>query len=739
MHMLKTFSGRLIVSVMVVFVLCFLLTDYVVMRQFSQRFANTVEQHLEITAHMVAKELDHEVVLARNMLKNAAATIDMTMLASPQGLDRYLAARKNLLLLFDQSLFVVGVDGTTVIAQIGQNSTNSPVITDPHALTITTLFLDDLTPLVRVAIPITADQELQGYLVGTMHALRSDLLGNLAQTNIHDSGYYAVVTTAKRVVMHPDRGLIGKQVKKLNTSFYRDSGQSDHIATAVAALESVEWLLVVHYPSQQVLAPLNDAVKASWFTVLLGCVMVLLLSVLVCQRLTRPLRRLTAEVEALSISQGETVISVTSDDEVGLLANKFNRVLAQLYDKECELAAARDFYQRLSDNSTDWEFQLDGDGSLQYLSLEAEEITGYSRQELFALPGGIDSLIYEGDLEQWKSHTHQVQDNGRIKPIEFRLKNKDGELRWISHVCRQLHAIDGGVIGLRGSNRDITHSKCLEDQLRVLSEVVNQSSVAIVVTDAQANITYVNYEFSRLTGYSPNEVMGQNPRLLKSQQTPLSVYARMWERITSGHQWQGEILNMRKDGSIYWESIRIFPIYDGYGSISHYASIKHDITASKEAEAQLQYISCHDSLTGVYNRQYFDDQLQVLRLGRKYPVSIILGDVDGLKRVNDEQGHDAGDALLVAAVAVLQEGLRVEDTLARIGGDEFVILLPSIDHEHGKMIIQRLKDTLSRRGRETLSVSLGLATAEKPDGLDQALKDADAMMYADKKSRYVHR
>lgn len=167
-------------------------------------------------------------------------------------------------------------------------------------------------------------------------------------------------------------------------------------------------------------------------------------------------------------------------------------------------------------------------------------------------------------------------------------------------------------------------------------------------------------------------------------------------------------------------------------------SVNRDITDRKRAEVQLQYLSTHDSLTGVYNRHYFEEEKSRLARGRRFPVSVLVADVNGLKAVNDASGHAAGDEVLRHACQVLHAAFRAEDVLARIGGDEFAVLLPETDEAEALRMLDRVRESIADHNRQrpddALSIALGVATAAPQESLEGALRLADARMYGDKGS-----
>ncbi len=277
-----------------------------------------------------------------------------------------------------------------------------------------------------------------------------------------------------------------------------------------------------------------------------------------------------------------------------------------------------------------------------------------------------------------------------------------------------------------------------QDQLRKLSQTVEQSPNVILITDLDARIEYVNTAFVKTTGYSLDEVIGKNPRLLKSGKTPRTTYDSMWACLNRGESWQGELFNKRKDGTEYIESVYISPMREDTGQITHYLGIKEDVTERRHAEERIQYLANFDVLTGLPNRIQLAEHLKyALSLAKRSNgyLALMFVDLDRFKDINDTLGHSVGDTFLVEVAKRLQSVLREEDTASRLGGDEFILMLPGCDAGGAAQVAQKLLHVISEPYQidlydlvVTASVGIALYPYDGVD-LETLSRSADTAMY----------
>lgn len=290
-----------------------------------------------------------------------------------------------------------------------------------------------------------------------------------------------------------------------------------------------------------------------------------------------------------------------------------------------------------------------------------------------------------------------------------------------------------------GSTLAVNRVLTSEELNRIAGKVFEMLSDGVLVTDAGQTIVYVNPTFTRLTGYTHEDVVGKTPRLLSSGRHSKDFYKKMWKQIHKTGSWQGEIWNRKKNGDVYVEELTITRVTDENGRVTHYVGIFKDITARINRENKIRHLAMHDLLTGLPNRFLLRQRLEEAishaeRTGTM--VGVLYMDLDRFKRVNDNLGHHAGDILLKHAAERIKECLEEGDTIARLGGDELVVLLPGLKRSEAcadtaRRILQLFEKPFRIEGHElNVTCSIGISVyPEHADKGEELVRLADHALY----------
>lgn len=339
---------------------------------------------------------------------------------------------------------------------------------------------------------------------------------------------------------------------------------------------------------------------------------------------------------------------------------------------------------------------------------------------------------------------HDAHTTGHSRGREYPLQRTDRSTRWfeLSGALKAGNPLDpvSHVILLA---RDITTRKRAEEQLKLAAHFFEGGSEGFVITDAQQKIIKVNRAFTQITGYSVEEMLGKSPAALSSGRHPRSFYRQMWQQINATGQWQGEVWNRRKNGEVYPEWLSITRVPDAQGQTAYYLAIFSDTSQRKEQEARIRYLAYYDPLTGLANRSLLKDRAQhdLAQCKRhQSPLSLLFIDLDHFKQINDSLGHQVGDSLLKQVGERLSQHVREQDTVARMGGDEFVTVLPETDAEGAALVARNFLERLSQPyqvGTHELTVTPSIGIALYPnDGpdFDTLYRCADTAMYRAKQN-----
>lgn len=551
---------------------------------------------------------------------------------------------------------------------------------------------------------------------------------------------------------------------------------------------------------------------------------------------------------------------------------------------EQERAAALSHLQKIASRVPGLVYQYrlrpDGSSCFPYASEVIREIYQVSPEEVREDASKVVAKLHSDDRQAVLSSIQKSAQDLSAWQQDYRVRHEDGSVRWLFGNAVPERDSDGSILW-HGFITDITERRQAEETLRKLSIAVEQSPASIVITNLEAKIEYVNPQFTKVSGYSAAEAIGKNPRILQSRQTPDETYRQLWDRLTSGQAWHGELINRRKNGELYWEESHIAPVKSESGQITHYVAIKIDVTErirsaekiealmrqlktivnndligiatvkerkiiwanpayekmfgytsgelagvatrqtflsdeaylafgaeaypllgvgqvfrtqcelvrkdgqpiwadvsgqmldpatgeslwsfidmtqQKRMEDKVRQLAFHDALTNLPNRRLFLDRLgQAMAVSKRTGryLAVMFLDIDNFKPLNDAQGHKVGDLLLMDVAERLTKCVREIDTVARFGGDEFVVMLGALQADldtslaQVQIIAEKIRLALSEPYQLSVShvglpavtvthrcsASIGVAVFDGHEGDEESvLKWADTAMYQAKEA-----
>ena len=398
-------------------------------------------------------------------------------------------------------------------------------------------------------------------------------------------------------------------------------------------------------------------------------------------------------------------------------------------------------YRTLVSNIPGVVFRCNNDShwTMEFISDDIFEITGYPSEDFINNKvRTYNSVIHPDDQEMV---VKVILDNtSKRKPytVQYRILNSDSEIRWVHENGQWVHDKNGVFQYLDGVIIDITEMKKAEEALKksehkFRSFVENSSDIIFIVTE-DGFFNYVSPNWKDILGHDVSEVVGKTPADFTPQEDAkkcLEYLTRTLrgEDVSCGVEYQV----FHKNGSIRWHATRGSVIDDD--GVKKFLGIARDTTVRRQAEDKIRYLSFHDSLTGLYNRAYLEQEMQRLDTKRQLPISVILADLNGLKLVNDTYGHSVGDEMLVSAAEILKKSCRKEDIIARWSGDEFVIFLPQTTLIEAQDVCKRIVNQCSVTNVKTVPLSMALGVANKKSlekNLTDVLKEAEDNMYKNK-------
>lgn len=387
-------------------------------------------------------------------------------------------------------------------------------------------------------------------------------------------------------------------------------------------------------------------------------------------------------------------------------------------------------YSLTSDPNSSQGFVVD------YVSPKVAQTTGFSPAQWLSTPGLWLERVHPDDRPQASLAQQRLREGGVLQH-EYRWLHADGSYRWIYDQLVLNRPVTGAGVAV-GTWLDVTDLKRAQEQLRLTAQVFESSQEGIQITDADNRLLSVNRAFTEITGYTNEDVVGRNPRLLSSGLQDKAFYEAMWHTIQSEGRWQGEVWNRRKNGAIYPQWLSISAIRNEDGQITQHIGILTDISSRKDAEEKIRVLSNYDPLTHLPNRALLHDRaLVALATAHRVQgkVALMYVDLDRFKNINDSLGHSIGDQLLKELAVRLTTHLHQDDTICRPGGDEFICLLPNTDYPGAAHVAQRMLTIIAEPflidGQNlTLTASIGIALfPDNGDDLERLSQCADSALF----------
>lgn len=448
------------------------------------------------------------------------------------------------------------------------------------------------------------------------------------------------------------------------------------------------------------------------------------------------------------------------DEDIRQLLVEMTEDIGFALDSFAREATRQQAEEALIESEYRWKFAIEGSGdgvwdwdivtNKKLFSKRWKQIFGYA--EIEPLPTGSDwDDRFHPDDTHYVAASMQAYLDGVTSDysIECRMKCKDGSYKWVmSRGMVVSRDANGQPLRMIGTIGDITERKFVENDLRIAATAF-ESQEAMLVTDANNVILRSNYAFTKMSGYTVDEVIGKTPSLFGSGRHDAEFFAALWGRIHSTGSWHGEIWNKRKNGVVYPAHITITAVKSDSGSVTNYVSNSIDITLTKAAADEIKTLAFYDPLTKLPNRRLFLDRLNqalVTSVRNHRDGALLFLDMDNFKTLNDTLGHDIGDLLLQQVAERLLSCLRETDSIARIGGDEYVVMLEELS-EHAieaaaqaEVIGEKILSALNRPYQLAMheyqsSVSIGVALfSNHNQSQEELLKHADIAMYQAKKA-----
>ena len=738
-----------------------------ILREDTQRMLG--EQQFSIAA-LVAAEINAELDERLRSLERVAAHITPAMVGNTKALQTNMDVRQNFHYLFNGGILVLDANGTAIsetpikAGRIGVNYLDVNAVVSALREGKSSIGRPEIgktlkMPVFAMVVPIrAANGQVIGALFGVVNLGKPNFLDAIMASKYGKTGGYLLISpehklfitgTDKTRMMQPTPAvgvnpLLDRAMEGFEGYDVAMSSRGVEELVAIKRIPVAGWILAIVLPTMEAFAPAQSVQKrlllSTLLLTLLAGVMTWFLTKWMVSLQLRPVLSATQTLATLSENMLPVqLLPVHRQDEIGELIGSFNRLLEALRQREVALNASEERHRTLIELTAD-AIAVHKDGRVLYVNPACVKMFGATC---------VQDLVGQHILQRVHPDFHdavlaRIKQNtvvGQVAPmLEEKLLKLDGTVMDVE-VRGTLINYDGQP-AIHAAMRDVTERKLAANALRVAA-IAFECQDGLFVTDAGRVILRVNQAFTEITGYSAPEAVGQTPSLLKSGHHDAVFDSAMLDAVAQHGVWQGEIWNRRKNGEVFPVWLSITAAKDEHAVVTNYVASLTDITVRKAADEKIRHLAFYDPLTGLPNRRLLYDRLgQAIAASTRSDLygAIFFVDVDHFKTLNDTLGHDVGDQLLIELAQRLQAAVREGDTVARQGGDEFVVLLEGLTTELdvaatlAKQLGDKLRAAIDHRFSLNghlyhCQLSIGVSLFRDHCSIQDLLKQSDLALY----------
>ncbi len=760
-------QARITIGTILAIVLALLLALFIARHQLRVEMEATISAQQSSAVALAAKKVDQLLNERIATIKELADYLSKTK--QPFNQQRFLDDLMVVRNMFNWGIIFLDASGVAQASipshlnRVGSNYSNLADVQlalNSDLVVVSDPLQDDATgqPQILIMAPVRGDNNVvRGLIVGVINLAIPNIFDTVNAAKFGFTGdFFIIAPKTRRYVASSDKRRVMTQGPPKGVNPLYDQHMQGHEMSGLAKssrgvielasanrIPSVGWIMASVLPAEEAFAPIDGIQR----TLLIGTVVLTVLVSLVTwwwlNKQFGPLSEASSLLAQMSDgSLPRQHLPIYHNDEIGHLSNEFNNLLSRIIEEE-ERAAEHAANERLSKIVSHvpgvvFQYRLfpDGHGSFIYASSAFKEVFGVEVEDVSENTDAIRSMLHPDDKDRFFASLQSSADALKLWRVDYRIRHPSGKTKWL--LIEAMPELANEALIWYGFISDITEVKRTEDELRIAATTF-QAHEAFLITDAEHIILRVNPAFTRITGYTSEDVVGLTPAILSFE---FEQYQKIISVLDADGSWHDEVSLQRKSGNTFHAWLTITCVKDRNGTTTHHVAMFQDITDRKEAEEKIRSLAFYDPLTNLPNRRLLLDRIQqaIANTSRSGQYGALLFiDIDNFKMLNDSRGHDIGDQLLVEMAKRLQSCVRQGDSVARLGGDEFVLMIQGIDEaemmEQVEVITRKVLGILGQPcllgGREYHgSSSIGVAPFSGHDvSVDELVRRADLAMY----------